>query len=209
MVYVTGPKEKKSRALGTNLFLKAERSTTQKSAMVRRPYRPGAHGKRRRGLSEFGVELHEKQKVRLTYGMRERQFEKYVEEALRQKTLTPQEALVRHLETRVDSLVFRAGFAPSRSVARFLVSHGHIVVDGRRIDIPGLQLKPGQSFAIRPESKEKKLFSNLPTYLKKYQPPEWLLLDKESLTAKLKDWPSLDQLHSPFDLALVLEFYSR
>ncbi len=209
MPYLLGPKEKKSRALGTNLFLKAERSTSQKSAMVRRPYRPGAHGKRRRGLSEFGIELHEKQKVRLTYGMRERQFEKYVEEAMSQKTVTSQEALARLLETRIDSLVFRAGLAPSRSIARFLVSHGHIVVDGRRADIPSLQLKPGQSFGIRPESKEKKLFSNLPTYLKKYQAPEWLLLDKENWRAELKDWPSLDQLHSPFDLALVLEFYSR
>ncbi|MBI2633822.1 MAG: 30S ribosomal protein S4 [Parcubacteria group bacterium] len=138
MPYLLGPKEKKSRALGTNLFLKAERSTSQKSAMVRRPYRPGAHGKRRRGLSEFGIELHEKQKVRLTYGMRERQFEKYVEKAMSQKTVTSQEALARLLETRIDSLVFRAGLAPSRSIARFLVSHGHIVVDGRRADIPSL-----------------------------------------------------------------------
>jgi len=209
MAYLLGPKEKRSRSLGTNLFLKAERSSTQKSAMVRRPYRPGRHGKRRRPLSEFGLQLAEKQKVKLTYGLRERQFEKYVAEALADKQLTTAEALARLLETRLDSLVFRAGFAPSRSIARIIVSHGHIFVNGRRVDIPSLALRPGDSFAIRPGSRNKKLFENLSNYLKKFEPPAWLAVDKENLTAKMLNWPTIDKLNLPFNLPLVVEFYSR
>ncbi|MFN7088627.1 MAG: 30S ribosomal protein S4, partial [Candidatus Paceibacteria bacterium] len=128
MAYLLGPKEKKSRALGVNLFLKAERSASQKSAMIRRPYRPGMHGKVRRGLSEYGYQLQEKQKLKLTYGLREAQLKNYVRRALSAKDITATEALSRLLETRLDSLVFRAGFAPSRSVARSIVSHGHIAV---------------------------------------------------------------------------------
>lgn len=209
MAYLLGPKEKRSRALGVNLFLKAERSASQKSAMVRKPYRPGMHGKRRRSLSEYGLQLSEKQKVKLTYGLRERQLAKYVREALRQKAQTTTDALARYLETRLDSLIFRAGLAPARSIARELVSHGHVVVDGKRVDIPSMQLKLGKAFGIRPESKNKKVFQNLPNYLKKYEPPAWLLVDKEHWTAKLKEWPTLEGLHFPFNLSLVIEFYSR
>jgi len=209
MAYLLGPKEKKSRALGVNLFLKAERSGSQKSAMVRRPYRPGMHGKARRSRSEFGLQLAEKQKLRLSYGLRERQLVQYVKEALRAKDITTPEALSRALESRLDSLVFRVGFAPSRSVARFLVSHGHCTVDGRRVDIPSMQLKPGQIFAIRLESKGKKFFENLSQTIKKHEPPSWISLDRENWTAKVASWPTPDQLQIPFNLSLVVEFYSR
>ncbi|MBI1975083.1 MAG: 30S ribosomal protein S4 [Parcubacteria group bacterium] len=209
MSFVLGPKEKKSRALGENLFLKGERSQSQKSAMVRRPFRPGMHGKSRRTLSEYGLQLAEKQKVRLSYGLREKQFAKYIASALAQSKVPGQEALVRFLESRLDNVVFRAGLAQSRSVARVVVSHGHVTVNGRRADLPSLSLRPGDLVGIRLQSKSKKIFGGLEERLKKYGPPKWISLDKKELSAKVVTWPTPDETKLPFNIPLILEFYSR
>lgn len=192
-----------------NLFLKAERSLSQKSAMVRRPTRPGMHGKVRRSLSEYGEQLLEKQKIRLTYGLRERQFERYIDEALSQQKLPASEYLVRALESRLDNAVFRLGWAPSRSVARIVVSHGHILVNGRRVDVPSFSLKPGDRVELRPTSRDKKIFSGLQDRLKKYAVPKWLELDKPNLSAKVLAWPGSEDAQLSFNIQLVLEFYSR
>lgn len=209
MAFLLGPKEKKSRAVGENLFLKAERSQSQKSAMVRRPSRPGMHGRARRSLSEYGLQLLEKQKLKWSYGLRERQLENYIDRALSQNKLSSSEALVRFLETRLDNVVFRMGLAPSRSVARALTSHGHFLVSGRRVNLPSFAVRPGDTVSIRPGSRSKKMFEGLGERLKKYSPPKWLVLDKEALSGKVASWPTPDEAKVSFDISLILEFYSR
>jgi len=209
MVFVRGPKERNSRALGENLMLKASRSTGPKSALIRKPYRPGMHGKRRRRLSEYGTQLVEKQKVKLSYGLTEKNMRAYVEGAMRTKTVTAPEQLVRRLEMRLDNAVFRAGLAASRSVARQLVSHGHIWVNGRRANIPSQQLRLGDMLAIRPQSREKKIFEDLTVRLKKYEAPTWLSLDSEKIETKVMAYPTSEDAQVKADLALVIEFYSR
>ncbi|KKU10492.1 MAG: 30S ribosomal protein S4 [Parcubacteria group bacterium GW2011_GWB1_46_8] len=209
MVFVKGPKEKRSRAVGENLLLKAQRSASQKSALIRKPYRPGQHGKRRRMLSEYGTQLLEKQKVRLLYGLTEKQVGKYAARAKRSKTLAAPDALIQELELRMDNVVFRSGFAPSRSVARHMVSHGHIWVDGRRVDIPSRALSTGSVISIRPESKGKKLFSEIQAYLKRYTTPTWLNTDPEQLKATIVRLPTFDDAQVNADFAEVMEYYSR
>ena len=209
MVFVRGPKERNSRALGENLMLKATRSSSQKSALIRKPYRPGMHGKRRRMLSEYGTQLAEKQKVKLSYGLMEKNMRAYVEDAMRSKTVTTPEQLVRKLEMRLDNAVFRAGLAISRSMARQFVSHGHIWVNGRRANIPSQQLRLGDMLAIRPQSRDKKIFEDLTARLKKYEAPTWLGLDSEKIEAKVVAYPTPEDAQVKADLSLVIEFYSR
>lgn len=209
MAYVLGPKEKKSRAVGDNLFLKAERSATSKSAFLRRSYRPGAHGKkRRRQISEYGAELLEKQKVKLVYGLRERHLERYFEQALGKKLSTP-EALARLLETRLDSVAFRAGLALSRSTARSFASHGHFTVNGRRTNVPSHALRIGDRIAVRRESISKTFVEKIRQHLKRYEPPEWLKVDKEALTGEVVRFPGLEELQLPYNIGRVIEFYSK
>src|SRR3989344_5835624 len=164
----TGPKEKLSRKVGENLALKAERSLSPKSAFLRKPYRPGMHGKRmRRGLSEFGTQLLEKQKVRFVYGVGEKQFKNYFVKAKAAKGVTGN-LLLSLLEKRLDNTVFRAGLAASRIIARQLVSHGHFLVNGKRVTIPSYEVRLDDSIAIRPKSRPKGIFTALPERIKKY-----------------------------------------
>jgi small subunit ribosomal protein S4 len=208
MAYLIGPKEKRSRALGENLFLKAERSAGAKSAFLRRPYRPGVHGKTRRPLSEYALQLREKQKIKLVYGLRENQFKRYVKQALKDKTSTP-EALVRILESRLDSVVFRMGFAPSRSIARHLVSHSHFSVNGRSTNIPSYTLRPGDVVALKVNSCQKKFVDMIKHHLKRYEPPRWVSIDKEKLEGKFLRYPTLQELQLPYNIGRVIEFYSK
>ena len=205
----TGPKEKISRKFGENLGLKAERSFSPKSAFLKKPYRPGQHGKaRRRALSDFGVQLAEKQKLRYTYGITERQLRRYFEESKKKKGITG-ELLMKNLETRLDNAVFRAGLAPSRVVARQLTSHGHFLVNGKRITVPSYALKIGDTFAIRPQSRPKPMFSTLAPRLKKHILPSWLEMDKKDYDAKVTSEPKADDLPKNFDMNAIIAFYSR
>jgi small subunit ribosomal protein S4 len=190
------------------LFLKAERSATSKSAYLRRSYRPGVHGKRRRQLSEYGLQLQEKQKLKLVYGLKERQLARYFANALKEKTSTP-EALARILETRLDSVVFRMGFAPSRSIARSLVSHGHFTVNGRRTNVPSHALRPGDKVALRAQSASKMFVERIRQHLKRYDAPKWLAVEKEALEGTLVRWPALEELQVPYHLGRIIEFYSK
>ncbi|KKS06360.1 MAG: 30S ribosomal protein S4 [Parcubacteria group bacterium GW2011_GWB1_41_4] len=149
MPFVFGPKERKSRALGENLFLKAERSASQKSAMVRRAYPPGMHGKRRRTLSEYNMQLREKQKLRFFYGLQEKRMKDYAELARKSRKISASEFLFRVLELRLDSALFRSGLALSRSVARQVVSHGHLMLNGRKVNVPSISLKLGDEVYLR------------------------------------------------------------
>ncbi len=195
-------KEKKERSLGTKLFLKAERSYTPKSAVVRRPYKPGPHGPNSRArLSDFAKELQEKQKIQVTFGLNNKQM---------QKTFsgTGAEAMVA-LHMRLDTTVFLLGLARSMRVARQLVSHGHIVVNGRKVTISSSRVKVKDIIAIRPESRESKLFEGLAERLKAHKPSVWLRLDADKLQGSVSALPKPEDLQFPFDVALVGQYYSR
>ena len=202
------PKLKICRRLGTRVFSKCENprfTTTPK-------FRMGAGGKRPRGrsISEFGTQLLEKQRVRYTYNLRERQFAKYVREASAKKSVNPTEHLYRTLESRLDNILFRLGFTKSRAAARQMVSHGHIMVNGRRITIASMSLRPGDVLQIRPGSKNKELFAGLSERLKEHAAPKWLLLDENKLEGTVKALPAPDNTTGEsFNLTSLIEFYGR
>ena len=200
-------KEKKERALGVKLFLKAERCNSQKCAIIRRPYRPGDHGKaRRRPLSEYGLQLQEKQKIRFTYGVSEKSLRRIFTRAAKSKGIT-NEMMLALLEKRLDNVIYRLGLAPSRSVARQLASHGHFLVNGRKTTIPSYELKVGDVISIRPQSQKHPLFQELPVILKKYDAPVWLKLDVDKLEGKVVMQPK--EFEMSFNVNLVVDYYSK
>lgn len=178
--------------------------------MIRNPATPGVQGarkKRSRNVSEFGIQLKEKQKVKFNYNVSETQFRKYVEEIF-QKGATG-EALLSKLERRLDNAVYRLGFADSRSIAKQLVSHGHFHVNGRKLDIPSYEVRKGDIIEIRPAAQKFVAFQGLKDKLKKYVTPTWLNLDKESLKGEIKSLPAKEDLTVPFNMNLIIEYYSR
>jgi len=206
---ITESKCKKCRRAGQKLFLKGDRCFSQKCAMIRKPYAPGVHGKnRRRRISEYGQQLIEKQKVRHAYGVSESQFKKYYKEIISQKG-NKEELLIQKLESRLDNAIFRLGWASSRRLARQMVSHGHISVNRRKVDIPSRQIKKGDLIQIREKSKKSVLFENLKTTLKKYEVPVWLDLDKQKLEAKIKELPKLDDIGQVGEISMIIEYYSK
>lgn len=200
-------KEKKERSLGTKLFLKPHRCSGTKCVTTRAPHGPGMHGKRRRGaISEVGIQLREKQKVKATYGLRERALSRIFSDASRNPGITGQ-MMLSLLELRIDNVIYRLGFAPSRSVARQLIGHGHITINGRRMDIPSHRVKIGDVLSIRKESKDNPVFKDLSESIKKYGAPVWLDLDKEKIQGKVKSMPK--DLETSFDIHLVVDYYSK
>jgi len=204
------PKCKKCRRAGEKLFLKGDRCFSPKCAMVKRPNPPGIHGKakRRGGASEFGKQLAEKQRMKRIYGISERQFKKYVKEAMVAQGDT-REILLRKLEMRLDNVVFRLGLARSRTMARQLVNHGHILVNGKRVSIPSYQVKKDQVISVNAKIKESNLMKDLAAILKKYETPSWLSLEKEKIEGKILGIPAADDLGDLNPAGLVAEFYSR
>ncbi|MCL4404356.1 30S ribosomal protein S4 [Patescibacteria group bacterium] len=195
-------KEKKERALGVKLFIKADRCNSPKCVTVRRPYRPGVHGQaRRRQPSEYGRELKEKQKLQIIYGLTNRQMMNLF------GAKSPDDIL-KHLEKRLDRVVFLLGLAKSTRIARQLVSHGHILVNGRKVTIPSYYVKVGEKIEIRPESRGSKLFEDIQVRLKQYTPPAWLKLDAQNLKGECVEEPVVEG-SLPFDINLVGEFYAR
>ncbi|MFH1460829.1 MAG: 30S ribosomal protein S4 [Patescibacteria group bacterium] len=206
---IADAKCKKCRRAGQKLFLKGERCFSQKCAMIRRPYPPGVHGKsQRRRISEYGRQLAEKQKVRRVYGISEGQFKKYFKEIVKQKG-DKGELLAQKLETRLDNVVFRLGWTSSRTLARQIVSHGHILVNGRKIDIPSYQVRKNDSVELKAKSKKSALFHNLKTILKKHELPVWLSLDKQKLKAEIKGEPTSEDMGRIGELNMIIEYYSR
>lgn len=200
------------RRLGVKLFLKGERCLSPKCAFVKKPYPPGKKGKKRvKALSEYGKELREKQKLKNWYNLGERQFRKYIKETLskRGKIEDAADFLVKHLEVRLDNVVFRLGFTQSRTQARKLIGQCHFLVNGRPINVPSYQLKKGDKISIRPKSRGKTIFQNLPTLLKKYQPSSWLELNIEKLEGKVTKEPSLEEVAPPAEISAIFEYYSR
>ena len=206
---IINAKCKKCRRAGEKLFLKGERCFGQKCAMIRRPYPPGVHGKSfRRRASEYGLQLTEKQKVRNAYSVSEKQFKKYFKEIAGQKG-NKEELFAQKLENRLDNVVFRLGWAVSRNLARQIVSHGHILVNGRKVNISSYQVKKDDIIKIRKASEKKILFKDLKTIIKKYETPKWLVLDKEKLEGTVKSHPNMEDMGNIGELSMIIEFYSK
>jgi small subunit ribosomal protein S4 len=179
---------------------------------VRKPYPPGQKGKRRpRPLSEYGKELKEKQKLKNWYNLKERQFKNYAKAALgkRGKVEDAAALLIKTLERRLDNVVFRLGFASSRAAARQMVSHCHILVNEKPINIPSYLVKKGDKIQIKASSTKKGISRSLPLILKKHTPPSWLSLEAEKLEGKVKNLPTIEEAAPPAEISSIFEFYSK
>ena len=209
MARYTGPVCRLCRREGVKLFLKGEKCYTDKCPVERRAYPPGQHGQgRRQRLSEYGLHLREKQKLRRIYGVLERQFRRHFEEAARRKGVTGENLLI-VLESRLDNVVYRLGFAPSRPAARQLVMHGHFEVNGKKVDIPSYLVKPGDTIAVRERSRNVRLIKESLEAAKSRGVVEWLELDAENMTGRVKSLPSRDQIDVQVEEHLIVEHYSR
>jgi len=208
MARYTDPVCRLCRREGMKLYLKGSRCYSKKCSFERRPTPPGQHGVRRRKMGDFGIQLREKQKVRRVYGVLERQFRNYFIEAENSEGITG-ENLLRSLETRLDNVVFRLGFASSRAQARQLVAHGHFEVNGVATNVPSFELKPGDKIGVREGRRSREAFKLVRETLKSHTAPEWLSLDAANLAGSVASLPRRDQM--PLDLSeqLVVEYYSR
>jgi small subunit ribosomal protein S4 len=196
------------RREGGKLFLKGTRCYSKKCSFERRPTPPGQHGVRRRKMGEYGIQLREKQKVRRVYGVLERQFRNYFNEAETHVGVTG-EALLQSLETRLDNVVFRLGFASSRAQARQLVTHGHFAVNGVPTNVASYKMRTGDRVEVRESHRSREAFKVIRETLKSHTAPDWLSLDAAKLAGSVASLPRRDQM--PLDLSeqLVVEYYSR
>ncbi len=209
MAKYTGAVCRLCRREGMKLFLKGERCYTEKCAVERRPDQaPGEHGLSRTKFSEFGIRLREKQKVRRIYGLTERQFRRYFERASRVKGITG-ELLISLLERRLDNVVFRLGFAGSRKEARKMVRYGHILINGRKLDIPSYQIKLSDIIEIREGSQKFDRINKSLEILARRGLPDWLELEKENYKGIVKRLPQRGDVTFPIEEQLIVEFYSR
>ena len=208
MARYTGPVCKLCRREGVKLFLKGDKCMT-KCTLERRNTRPGQHGGgRARKPSGYGLQLREKQKVRRTYGILERQFHKHFNAASRRPGKTS-ENLLQVLEMRLDNLVYRLGFADSRAQARQLVCHGHFAVNGRKTDIPSFIARPNDVIAVREKSKGSEYFKTRALLLSQKGISSWLSLDTDAMSGRVLSLPSRTELELPFDEQMVVELYQR
>jgi len=200
------------RRAGDKLFLRGDRCLSPKCALLRRNSPPGPKGKRRfAAVSEYGKELKEKQMLKFWYGLREKQFSKYVKKALARRKLVNNIDLYLSslLEKRLDNVVFRLGFGVSRKQARKMVSHNHFLVNGKRCNLPSYEVKKGDVISVKPLSLKKTAFQNILISIKKYQQPGWLELNKEKLEGKVLRDPTEEEINIPVEIPIILEFYSR
>ncbi|MBO2520888.1 MAG: 30S ribosomal protein S4 [Clostridia bacterium] len=209
MARYTGPVCRLCRREGEKLFLKGEKCYTEKCPVDRRPYPPGQHGQGRRPrLTEYGIHLREKQKLRRIYGVLERQFRRYYQEASRRKGVTG-ETLLQLLECRLDNVVYRLGFAPSRAAARQLVMHGHFTVNGKKMDIPSARVKVGDVIAVRERSRNIAMIKESVQAAQSRGVPDWLELDADGLKGTVKSLPTREQIDVRVQEHLIVEHYSR
>ncbi len=209
MARYRGPVCRLCRRENLKLFLKGDRCYGDKCAFDRRPYPPGQHGQRRGGkISDYRLQLREKQKVKRIYGVLESQFKRYYELAAKRKGITGVNLLI-ILESRLDNLVYRAGFAGSRAQARQLVRHGHILLNGRKINIPSCLLKPGDVIEVRNKSRELKVIKDSMETVVRRGIPSWIEVDKEKFKATLKDLPKREDITIPVQEQLIVELYSK
>jgi small subunit ribosomal protein S4 len=203
-----GPLCRICRREGEKLFLKGERCYTEKCAVERRKYPPGQHGQNRGKLSDYGIQLREKQKARRSYGLVERQFRKYFSEAERQKGSTG-EVLLQLLERRLDNIVFRMGFAVNRREARQFISHGHFVVNGRAVNVPSYLVKAGDVIEVKEKSRDLPGIADNLSKIEHRGIPNWLEVDSTNFKGKILSIPSRDEIQIPVQEQLVVELYSK
>ena len=208
MARYIGPVCKLCRRENMKLFLKGERCYTDKCSFDRRPYPPGMHGQRRSKTTEFGVRMREKQKVRRIYGLLERQFRGYFYKADHQKGVTGENLLLK-LERRLDNLVFRMGFAPSRSSARQLVRHRHFTVNDHIVDIPSFEVRIGDEVRVRPPSKDMPLIQGAIEQSKGREMMNWLSVDYEKQSGRVLEYPTRANIPTKVSEQLIVELYSK
>ncbi len=211
MANYTDAKCKLCRREGMKLFLKGERCLTPKCAIERRNYPPGEQGKKatfRRKVSEYGLQLREKQKARRIYGVMERQFRRYFREATRRKGLTGTNLLTL-LESRLDNVVYRLGFADSRYQARQLVRHGHFEVNGRKTNIPSYIVNVGDVISVRSNSQSKVYFKDRAQIMEANRVPGWLTIDLTNMRGSVQTEPGREDIEIPLNEQLIVEYYSR
>lgn len=208
MARYTGPVCRLCRRIGIKLYLKGERCYTPKCPVERRPYPPGEHSQRRRRVSDRGLQLREKQKARNIYGILERQFHRYYEEAVRRRGVTG-EHLVRLLEMRLDNVVHRLGFGDSRAQARQIVRHSHITINGRKTNIPSYQVKVGDVIGWTESGRRSEYYKMLQDKIEAQSTPSWLSLDKGTLTGRVVSEPTVSDIELLFDPSAIVEYYSR
>ncbi|MGI6712067.1 MAG: 30S ribosomal protein S4 [Bacillota bacterium] len=210
MARYTGAVCKLCRREGLKLYLKGDRCYSDKCAVGKRAYAPGQHGQSqsRRKVSEYGLQLREKQKARRIYGVLEKQFRNYFHKAEHQKGITG-ENLLRLLETRLDNVVYRLGFANCRVEARQLVLHGHFTVNGRKVNIPSYAVRVGDVIGIKEKSKKSAKFAEIAELAAHKTLPGWLDMDKDSLEGKVLALPTREDIDVPIEEHLIVELYSR
>ncbi len=194
------------RREGTKLFLKGERCLSKKCAMEKRPVVPGQHGQGRKKVTEYGKQLREKQKVKRAYGLLEKQMHAYYEEAERLNGVTG-ETMLSLIERRLDNVVYRMGIGASRAEARQIVNHGHICVNGKRVNIPSYQVKAGDVISIKENKRNIEMFKSLKDV--KVVLPKWLEFDANKLEGKVLDLPKRDDIDFAIEEHLIVELYSR
>ncbi|MDO8461606.1 MAG: 30S ribosomal protein S4 [Deltaproteobacteria bacterium] len=196
------------RKEGLKLFLKGTRCTTDKCAIERRAYAPGQHGQKRTKNSEYATQLREKQKIKRLYGLFERQFRNYFRKAERMKGISGENLLLL-LERRLDNMVYRLGFASSRSEARQLVNHGHFLVNGKRVDIPSYLVEIGDKVEIKERSRQIAPIAQSLAAVDRRGVPAWLEVDKNSFVGVIRAYPTREELTMPMQEQLVVELYSK
>ncbi len=208
MARYTGPQCRLCRRETEKLFLKGDRCFTEKCAVERRQYPPGQHGQRRGKLSDYGVQLREKQKVRNSYGVLEKQFRKYFEKAESKKGVTG-EVLLQLLETRMDNVVYRMGFAPNRNSARQLVRHGHFFVNGRDVSIPSYHVRAGDMVEVRQPSRELDMIKDSIARAEQRGLPSWVEMDFQNFKGKVLQVPTREDIQLTAQEQLIVELYSK
>lgn len=208
MARYTGPACKLCRREGKKLFLKGDRCYTSKCAIERRSYAPGQHGQNRKKTSEYGLQLRAKQSARRYYGIAEGQFHKYFLMAERKAGVTGSN-LLQICESRLDNVVYTAGFASSRAQARQLVNHAHFTVNGTKVDIPSYLLKAGDVVAVKETSKTTDEFKTLVESNASRPVPQWVDVNKDAMEAKVVNLPERDEIATPVEEHLIVEFYSK
>lgn len=197
------------RRAGEKLFLRGERCNTPKCAIIKRNYPPGAHGQTsNRRLTPFGLQLKEKQKAKRTYGLRERQMKNYYLQAKKIKGNTAR-VFLKYLEMRLDNVIYRLGLAKSRTQARQLITHKHLTINGKVNNRPSTQVKVNSTVAVKPSSRQSKIFQDLPEILAKQETPLWLKLNAKDLSGQVIGEPALEEMTQNFDIKAIVEFYSR
>ena len=208
MARYTGPACKLCRREGKKLYLKGERCTSGKCALDRRSTAPGQHGAAKKKMGEYGVQLREKQATRRYYGVLERQFKNYYEEAARKEGMTGENLLIL-LERRLDNVVFRMGLAESHREARQLVLHAHFTLNGKKVNIPSILVKPGDVIAVKESSRDSAKIKALAEALESKTAPKWLDVDKTNLQAKVVSFPAREDIDYDFNEQLIVELYSK